>query len=179
MKGKVSLKTIIVILLVVAIIALFIFSLGQYNSAKIVKDQGFIEDYEEAKRRHRWYKKVIRNQKKLKDQLDKRFKWIYRGVRVGIILAWVGIMLTLFSLGLISGLTGVATYTAVLGGFIVGANYLTSGTYYNLRDFLESIKIRAENWVYAGFLDLEDTIKASQSEVEQLEKEMGKTKYLS
>ncbi len=169
MINKISLKTIVIIVLVIAIIALFIFSLGQYNPTEISKPKEFKEDREEAKRKHGWYKVVVKNQKKLKAQLDKRFKVIYFGVRLGLILLWAGIMLGLYSLGLLVGIIGIITYTTGLAAFVGATYFLTSGTYYDLEDFTEEIKVKTENWVYGKYLDLEKKIERKQKEISQLE----------
>jgi len=169
MTNKVSLKTIVIIVLVIAIIALFIFSLGQYNPTKISKPEEFKESREDAKRKHAWYKEIVKNQKKLKDQLDKRFEIIYFGVRFGLVLLWAGIIFALYSLGLIVGVMGIITYTSGLAAFAVVTNFLTSGTYYDLKDFAEEIKVKTENWVYGKYLNLEKKIERKQQEINRLE----------
>jgi len=162
MNGNFGWKTFLVIALFVLIVFLFISSLGQYNPTGIAKPDEFKDDREKAKLKHKWYQEILKSKKKLKKYLDKKFKRIYFGVRAGLILLWTGIMYGFYSIGVIVGAGGVVTYTSVVVIAVIGTNYLTSGTYLSLRDFLESIRIKTENWVYGEYIDLDKEIEESQ-----------------
>lgn len=170
MSGKFGWRTFLVIALFVLIVFLFISSLGQYNPTGIAKPDEFKDDREKAKLNHKWYQEILKSKKKLKQYLDKKFKRIYFGVRAGLILLWTGIMYGFYSVGVIVGAGGVVTYTSVVVIAVIGTNYLTSGTYLSLRDFLESIRIKTENWVYGEYIDLDKEIEEGPSDVYQLEK---------
>lgn len=162
---KIGWKTFLVIALLVLIVFLFISSLGQYNPTSIAKPKEYKDDRENAKLKHKWYQEIVKSKKKLKQYLDKKFKRIYLGVRAGLFLLWMGIMYGFYSVGVIVGAGGVVTYTSVVVIAVIGTNYLTSGTYLSLRDFLESIRIKTENWVYGDYIDLDEEIEESQEEV--------------
>lgn len=166
---KFSIWHILVLLIVAALIIIYFVSLGKINSKKAPRPKEFEGDREEAKRRHKWYKKLLRSKKKLKVHLDRKFRRIYFGVRAGIILLWASVMYGLFALGLIVNLIGVVGYTALITGLIFGTNYLTLGTYYDLKDMAEIIKIRTENWVYGKYMNLDERIELDQLKIENLE----------
>jgi len=60
-------------------------------------------------------------------------------------------------------------YTAGISSFVIGANYLTTGTNYDLRELAEIIKIRTENWVYRNSTDLDEKIESSELKLEELD----------
>jgi len=78
-------------------------------------------------------------------------------------------MLGLYFWGLIAGLGGVVAYTAGITGVVIGANYLTLGTYYDLKDLAEVIRIRTENWVYGKYLELDEKIESSELKLDELD----------
>ena len=165
MNGKIGWKTILVVAVILLFIFLFISSLGQYNPTGIAKPEEFKDDREKAKLKHKWYQEILKSKKKLKQYLDKKFKRIYFGVRAGLILLWALLMYGLYAIGIIVGTGGVVTYTSVVVIAVIGTNYLTSGTYLSLRDFLETIRIKTENWVYGEYIDLDKEIEESQLEL--------------
>ncbi|MDR8392246.1 hypothetical protein NC796_13920 [Aliifodinibius sp. S!AR15-10] len=164
---KFSIWNILIVLILIALVVIWLISLGQVSSDEISRPDEFKEDREHAKRKHKWYKTKLRSQKKLKAQLDKKFKLIHFGMRMGLFLLWVGTMLGLHFLGLIAGLGGVVAYTAGISGCVIGANYLSTGTYYDLKELADIVKIRSENWVYGKFTDLDERIEFSQNKAEQ------------
>lgn len=171
---KLSIWNILIVLILIALVVIWIMSLGQVSSDEIARPNEFKENREQAKRKHKRYKTKLRSQKKLKAQLDEKYKLIYFGMRLGLFFLWVGTMTGLYFLGLIAGLGGVVAYTASISGCVIGANYLSTGTYYDLKELAEIVKIRTENWVYGKYLDLDEKIEYSQDKVEQLEKTLGK-----
>lgn len=166
---KFNIWHIVVLLIIVALVIFYIVSWGKIDSERVPGPKEFKEDREEAKRRYNWYKKLLKSKKKLRVHLDRKFRRIHFGVRAGIILLWTGIMYGLFAIGMIVSLTGVVGYTTLITGFIILAIYLTSGTYYDLKEMAEFIKIRTENWIYGKYVDLDERIGSNELKIQKLE----------
>lgn len=166
---KFNIWHIVVLLVIVVLVIFYIVSWGKIDSERVPGPKEFKEDRKEAKKRYNWYKKLLQSKKKLKAHLDRKFRRIHLGVRAGIILLWAGVMYGLFALGLIVSLTGVVGYTAFITGLIIGTTYLTSGTYYDLKDMANFIKIRTENWIYGKYLDLDERIESNELMIKKME----------
>jgi Ca2+/Na+ antiporter len=169
---KFSIWNILIVLIVIALFVVWVMSLGQVSSNEISRPNEFKEDREQAKRKHKWYKIKLRGQKKLKEHLEKKLKLIYFGMRLGLFLLWGGIIIALYLVGLIASLIGVFGYTAGISGCIIGATYLSTGTYYDLKELADILKIRTENWVYGKYLDLDERIESSELKIEELDSKL-------
>jgi hypothetical protein len=149
-----------IIVLIIVLFLLYIASLGTISSNQIKKSpNAFRDKQEEAKRKHRKLVELIEKQKALQIKLEGKFKRIYSGVRIGLVLIWGGIMATLVGFRLIENLSDFLNYTEVSVLVVLTFNFLTFGSLNNFRDYIDILKTRTENWVYGKYLDLEFKIE--------------------
>ena len=154
------------------LVVLFILSLGLIETEEVVSSPDFRDKKEEAKRKHKWYTEVLKNQKKLKTELDFKFKWIYLGVRFLLLASWAALIGLTYRLDWADNFLELFGIASLPMWFISAANYLASGTYVDLRDFIEISKIKTENWVYGKFIDLDEKIEKNEKVIVKLENEI-------
>lgn len=165
-----NLQKILIIIMIVIIITVFVVSLGRVNAgdAKIVPDE-FKESKEEAKRKHDDAIKLLAGHEQLRNKLNKKSKGWYFFVRILFVLIWCWILITLYRFEFIKNLSDILSYTEA--GILIFAilNFLTFGTIASFRDFIETIRIRIDNWIWRNHLDLNIQIENSRKEIKELE----------
>lgn len=152
-----------VIVLIIVLIVLYLVSLGTISSDQLRKTpKAFRDEQEEAKRKHKKLVELIEKQKDLKKRLARKFKRIYAGVRIGLVLIWGGIMSTFVAFGLIKNLSDFLNYSEVSVLVILTFNFLTFGSLKNFRDYIVILKTRTENWVYGKYIDIDLRIESAE-----------------
>ncbi|WP_421774255.1 hypothetical protein [Gracilimonas sp.] len=169
MNGKIGWKTVLAIVIFVVIVFLFISSLGQYNPTGIAKQQEFKDDREEAERKHQWFTEVLKNQEKLKTDLQLKFKWIYAFVRAFVLLVWSAFIYSMYAFGIATGILGLIALSSLPLWFVIAANFLVTGTYRDLKDFIRVTEIKLENWVYGRYIDIDARIASTQEQINRLQ----------
>lgn len=160
-----------IIVLIIVLFLLYLASLGTISSDQIRKTpKAFRDEQEEAKRKHKKLVELIEKQKALKKKLTRKFKRIYAGVRIGLVLIWGGIMATLVAFGLIKNLGDFLNYTEVSVLVVLTFNFLTFGSLKNFRDYIVMLKTRTENWVYGKYVDIDLRIESAEKEKIEIEK---------
>ncbi|MEY3500061.1 MAG: hypothetical protein RL308_1730 [Bacteroidota bacterium] len=160
-----------IIVLIIVLFVLYLASLGTISSDQIRKTpKAFRDEQEEAKKKHKRLVELIEKQKVLKKKLAIKFKRIYVGVRIGLVLIWGGIMATLVGLGLIENLGDFLNYTEVSVLVILTFNFLTFGSLKNFRDYVVMLKTRTENWVYGKYVDIDLRIESAEKKKIEIEK---------
>jgi hypothetical protein len=155
------------------IVVLFILTLGQLDTDEFVSKTDFHDKRDEAKRKHKWYSEILKNQKKLKEELDRKFKIMYLSIRILLLLSWAALIGVTYFLGLAANFLELFGLASLPLWFISGANYLTNGTYMDLKDFIEITKVKTENWVYGKYIDLDEKIDRNEGELLQIEKSIS------
>ena len=168
MIGKIGWKTILAIAIFVVIVFLFISSMGQYNPTGITKSEEFKDNREEAERKHQWFTEVLKNQEKLKTDLQLKFKWIYALVRAFILLVWSAFIYSMYTFGITTGIIGLVALSSLPLWFVIGANFFVTGTYRDLKDFIRVTEIKLENWVFGKYLDIDEKIYSTQKQIDNL-----------
>ncbi|MBO6623152.1 MAG: hypothetical protein JJ940_14790 [Balneola sp.] len=169
MNGKIGWKTVLAIVIFVVIVFLFISSLGQYNPTGITKSEEFKDEREEAERKHQWFTEVLKNQKKLKTDLQFKFKWIYALVRVFVLLVWMAFIYSMYTFGITTGILGLFALSSLPLWFVIVANFFVTGTYRDLKDFIRVTEIKLENWVYGRYIDIDARIASTQEQIKSVE----------
>ncbi len=170
---KSGFPTILIVLLLIFILIVFVASLGNANPENIGKiPDEFKDSKEEARLRHKRLVELIKKQETLRKKLLKKFKNIYFLVRVGLVLLWIGLMFSLYISGIIENLGDALNYSEASILILIALNFITFGTITDLKNFIEIIKIRTENWVYGKYINIDMKIEGNKEELTILEKEI-------
>jgi hypothetical protein len=164
---------VLLIIGVIAVIALFIFTLGRWNLISSKDKGGNVKnDKEDAKQQHKVLKTELSKNIQLSDKLHRKFIWAYRAARIGLVMLWSCLMMVFYFLDYITNLSDFLTYTeaSILG--LVTLNFITFGTITNANDFINTIKIKVENRVYKKHVNLPAVIDVKVQELKKLEEIM-------
>lgn len=169
---KSGIWTIFVVLFVIVLLIVYIGTLGGINVAKISKPEEFLEDREKARLRHQRLLGLVQKQQALKIKLGKKFRLIYGGVRVGLVLSWIAVMFGCYLIGWIANLEDFLNVSEICLIILVTANFITFGTLTHLNGFLTLIRTRTENWVYGKYISLEEKIMVNKEQLKDLEQKL-------
>jgi len=157
----------IVFWLLIALI-LYVITFGSINV-------GFNEDLKDdrynAYEKHMQLKKLIAQKEKLKQKLDRRFKYIYLTVRIVLVGIWIGFMYILYYRHYINDLGDFLNYSEISILVLVTLNFITFGTITELRNFIDLLKTKTENFVYGKYVNLEDSINYDKQNLAQIEQQ--------
>jgi len=153
---------------IILIIIIFLFTFGKVGTDDFKTPEEFKEDKEKAKKRNTKLRALIEKKWELQQKLDRKFRYIFFFVRVGLLGIWAATIYGFYYLGFIHNLGDFLNYShaSILG--LVTLNFLTFGTLTNLNNYLDLIKMRTRNWVYGKYVNLEDSIDQNQEEANQL-----------
>jgi len=171
-KTNSKLNTILIIVFVVVFIILILFSFGYFNSSKFPTE--FIDSNEEAKRKHKRLEALIEKQLATKTKIEKKFKFVFLWVRIGLILMWFGLLGILYYFNIVKNFSEALTYSQVSIIIILIFNFITFGTIGSLKNFVASIKIKTENMVYGKYINLDEKIEINKQELSKIESEIKK-----
>lgn len=158
-----------VVIIIIIILIIFLVSLGSIGSNNIVSlPVEFKDTKEEAKRKHKRLLLHIEKQLALKERLAKKFKRIYFCVRLGLVIIWSSLLSVFYFVGLVHSLSDALNYSEASILFIFVLNFLTFGTITNLKNYLDLIKTKTENWVYGKYVDLDIKIEMNKNELANL-----------
>lgn len=171
MANKTGFGTIIVILFITILIIVFVLSLGKVNTIEVSPVKAFNAEKEEAQRKFKQFQKILRSQKKLKKELDKKFKRIYFSVRIIVLILWALIISAFYYFGWATSILEIVGIASLPLWFVKMANYLASGTSLNLEDFIKITEMKTKNWIYGEYINLDQIIEERETQLIQLEKE--------
>jgi hypothetical protein len=171
-KTKKYTNDILIVILIVILLVVFVLSFGNLDGDEFNIPKEFKDDKASAKSRHKKLTALIDKQEQLKQKLDKKFKRIYFGVRIVLVLLWVGVMFSLYLFNLITNLEDFLNYSEISILIIVTFNFLTFGTITNVKNYISFLKTKTENWVYGKYINLEIKINENKTELKKLEKEI-------
>lgn len=172
---KNNLNTLLIIIIVVISILTFIISIGTFDSFKgKKKSDDKMSDKEIAKLQLKRIQALEAKQIKLKRKLNRKFKQIYFGVRLCLLLLWGGMIYSLYLFGMINNFNDFTNYSEISLLIIFIFNFLTFGSLKSLRDYIDSIKGRIKKMVYGKYIDLEERITTNQNRIKEVQGSMKK-----
>lgn len=172
-KRESNIPTIIIVIVIIVLLLLFITSLGKFNPSNIGKiPDEYKDSKEEAKRKHKKLSELIAKQEALNIKLNKKFKQIYFFVRIGMVLLWFGLLSLFYFFGVINNLGDVLNYSEASILILLILNFITFGTITDLKNFIDIIKIKTENWVYGKYAGIENKIETNKEQLTLLEREI-------
>lgn len=157
---------IIFVIIIFAII--YIASLGNITISEKEKIKEKEKDLSKLKNRHNKLKEIVEKKEVLNKKLNKRFKLIYFGVRLGFLSLYVGYNFILYFFNLINGLDDFLNYNELALIVISIFSFLTFGTFANLSKFIQDIKMKLEVRTYNKYVDLDEVIKKNKKEMKSL-----------
>jgi hypothetical protein len=145
----------LVVLVIAFVIVLYLLSLGNFNGSYFrSRYDELSESLANAKSRHKKLESLISKKHNLKKKLRKRFKLTYFFVRFLLVSIWGIALFGLFKLGWVINLGDAMNYSNVFVLLLITLNFLTFGNLTNMNAFLDSLKVRIENWVYGKYVSI-------------------------
>ncbi|WP_298367592.1 hypothetical protein [uncultured Lutibacter sp.] len=157
---------IIFVIIIFAII--YIASLGNITISEKEKIKEKEKDLSKLKNRHHKLKEIVEKKEVLNKKLNKRFKLIYFGVRLGFLSLYVGYNFILYFFNLINGLDDFLNYNELALIVISIFSFLTFGTFANLSKFIQDIKMKLEVRTYNKYVNIDEEIKKDKKEIKSL-----------
>jgi hypothetical protein len=150
----------LVVLVIAFVIVLYLLSLGNFNGSYFrSRYDELSESLANAKSRHKKLESLISKKHNLKKKLRKRFKLTYFFVRFLLVSIWGIALFGLFKLGWVINLGDAMNYSNVFVLLLITLNFLTFGNLTNMNAFLDSLKVRIENWVYGKYVSINEIIE--------------------
>lgn len=173
-RSSIALVAIIVVVLIAIGLIIYVISLGNIsiNETNTKIPNEFKETLKRAKARHSKLKELISKQVAAEKRLNKWFKRIYLGVRVFFIVLWVLGIYYGYNYGLISDLEDALNYSEATLLIVFVLNFLCFGSLTNLKNMLESIRFRVENWFFRKYANLPSRIQVNKEELIRIDTEL-------
>ena len=166
---------IIIVIIIVFVIVFFVVTLGQIETASLnVLPAEFKDNSAASKSRHKRLLELIQKKEGLKSKLDKRFRITFFAVRIVLVALWFSVLFTFYKLDLIKDLEDVLNYSQASLFLLFILNFITFGTITELKNFIDVIKTKSENWVYGKYINLNDKIALDKEKAALLVKEIKK-----
>jgi hypothetical protein len=178
MAKKENNNTIFIILIIIAVIIIYIASLGQVNIVQNNVIQEKEKNLSKLKRRHQKLKTLIEKKESLNKKLNKKFKWIYFGVRFGLTAMYITFNLFLFLYLKITEIGEILDWNEVAIITISIFSFLTFGTFTKLSQFIQDIKMKLEIRIYSNYENLVDEIKKNKNEIKSLSIKIEETQLI-
>jgi len=152
---------------IVLLIIIFIASFGQVNIAVEKEDKVSDEeksDLTKLQRRHKKLKALIQEKEALYVKLNKRFKRIYFGVRFVLATLYVGYNALLYFAFKITNLGDLLNWNQFAVILIALFSFIAFGTFANVKDFIQNIKMRLESRTYNKYVNITEQLKTHKEE---------------
>jgi hypothetical protein len=166
-KEKTS-NNIFLIIAIIIVIVIFIVSLGQINITQNNIIQEKEKDLSKLKHQHQKLKGIIEKKEGLNKKLNRKFKWIYFGVRFGLFLLYSCYNLALYLTNFITDLDDFLNFNELALIVISIFSFLTFGTFANLAKFIQDIKMKLEIRIYRKYENLNKEIEIHKIEINSL-----------
>jgi len=168
MAKKESNNTLLIIIIIIVVIIIYIASLGQVNIIQDNVTEEKEKNISKLKRRHQKLKILIEKKEGLNKKLNKKFKWIYFGVRLGLTSIYICLNLVLYLYFNITDIGEILNWNEVAIITISVFSFLTFGTFTNLSKFIQDIKMKLEVHTYNKYVNLNEEIKKNKKEMKSL-----------
>ena len=165
--GSSWLERFLLILTVVVLIIIFVATLGQID---IPLEKGKRDSDEETdtlsklQTRHKKLKAIIQRKEALNIKLNKKFKFYYFCVRFGLASLYVGCNVLLYFVFNITKLGDILNWNQLVIIVITLFSFLTFGTFTNVKEYIQTIKMRLEIKTYKKYLNITDQLETHKGE---------------
>ena len=160
---------VVIVGFIIVLIVVYVGSLGNINIGNFSVPKEFKDSYEQAKRRHEKLKSLIEKKEALHKKLTRRFKLVYFAIRLGFVSLWAVYIFICYKVQWVNNLEDVLNFSEAAILIVLAVNFLTFGTLTSLDDFVDSIKMKLENWVFGKYVNIEDSIVEDKEELQKVE----------
>ncbi|TYC08458.1 hypothetical protein ES677_14350 [Bizionia gelidisalsuginis] len=171
-------NTFLIILVIVIVIIIYVGSFGQVDLTleKVSKQNDEVKDnLNRLQSRHKKLKDLIQKKEALNLKLNKKFKRIYFGVRLVLASIYLGYNTMLYFVFNITNLGDILNWNQFALMVIALFSFIAFGTFTNVKDFIENIKMRLESRTYNKYVDITEQLEAHKEEVTELTATITKT----
>lgn len=154
-------NNILLIITIVIVILIFIGSFGQVNIAieKEEKPNSNDENYlNTLQKEYQKLKALIKQKEALNIRLNKKFKRIYFGVRLGLTFVYIGYNALLFFVFKITKLGDLLNWNQFAIIIISIFSFIAFGTFANVKEYIYNLKMKLESSVYKKHVTLNDEL---------------------
>ncbi len=163
----------LIIGLILFIVFVYTFSGGKVDvGEKIEKDNGK-KSNDSLKVRYEKLKKLVEAKKTLYKKLTKKFKWIYFGVRLSLLGIFTSYCLMLYHGFGVTNLGELLNWIEVVAIIVVFFSFLAFGTFSNVREYVEKLKMRIEIMVFKKHFNLLNDVDGHENELLQIANNMN------
>ncbi|MCT4664933.1 MAG: hypothetical protein N4A45_06835 [Flavobacteriales bacterium] len=174
-------KNIIIgVLIILLVILLFIFTLGQ---ADLTTKDSELEDKEDLKRkhavsnlqyRHQKLKVIVEKKEGLWKKLRRIFSIIYFGVRLSLSAIYIGFNVILYYEFNITKLSELLNWNQLALLVISLVSFMIFGTIANVKEFISKIKYWLELKIFSKYVDINQQITKHENEMLAINDEISK-----
>lgn len=161
---------VIVVVVIIIIIVAYIASLG---TIKVIDKENLPDalkdSKEDANKRHAALKAELDKMVALRKKMERRVKIIYTFVRLTLVGLWGACIYTLYHFGFITNMSDFLNYSEGSLILFIALNFITFGNLTNLNDFLSSLRVRVENFVWSTKILLSADIMKTEKELNKMQ----------
>ena len=156
------------IIVITLIIVIYIVSLGQIDlTAEKKKHKEKVDAKNQLTKlelRHEKLKTLIQKKEILNIKLNKRFKLIYFGVRLALMLLTIAYNFILYFVFNITELSSLLKYNSYIVLIVSLFSFIAFGTLVNLKEFTQKIKLWLEVKIYSKYANITKQIETHKEE---------------
>lgn len=154
-------SVVITVIFFIAVLCLFVFTFGQIDIIE-KKDklhtEGKSDKINRLQNRYQKLKILIERKEELNNKLKKKFKRIYFGVRVLLIVLYIGYSVVLYYIFNITKLGDLLNWNQLALLVISVFSFIAFGTITNAIEFITKVKMWIESKVYSKHIDIENEL---------------------
>ncbi len=157
----------IAIIVIIAILIIYIVTLGQIDLTAEKKHKEKVDTKNQLIKlelRHEKLKALIQKKEDLNIKLNKRFKIIYLGVRLGLVLLTVTYNILLYFVFDVTELGNILKWNGLIVLIVSVFSFLAFGTTVNVKEFTQKLKLWLEAKIYSKYVNLNEQIEAHKEE---------------
>lgn len=155
------------IIIIVIVILVFVVSFGQVDvtlSSPSKKKAQPKFDLKKLQSRYKKLKALIEKKEALNIKLNKKFKRIYFGVRLVLASIYVGYNALLYFVFEITNLGDLLNWNQFALVVIALFSFIAFGTLANVKDFIDTIKMRLESKTYNKYVNITEQLELHKRE---------------
>ncbi|MEN8191898.1 MAG: hypothetical protein ABFS12_03720 [Bacteroidota bacterium] len=169
MKSKENEYTLIIILIIVGIIIIYLVTFGQFDISEKIKNADNFDD-EKLTSKHQRLKNLIEKKEALNKKLNRKFKFIYFGVRVVLSSLYLGfnaVLYFVFKIREVGEILNWNEFTLIILSLL---SFITFGSFTNIKKFVYDLKLKLETWVYGKYINIDEQISLHKIESKNISK---------
>lgn len=152
----------IAVISVIIVFLIYVFTFGHVDITEEKKKQfcleGEKENLSKLENRHQKLKLLIRRKEDLNRKLERRFRWIYFGVRLFLSSLYVGFNILLYNVFNITKLSEILNWNQLMILVISLFSFVAFGTFANAKEYVAKIKLWIELRTYSRYVNISEKL---------------------